>query len=111
MSRGTLVTGFRKDPDRGDVMRVGGTRSGTIARVSPTVLRVRGYRFYFYSREETRPHVHVRHPEGEAKFWRTPRVKLAARPSLRPHRLAVARRLIKEHRDEIIAKWNEHLAG
>jgi len=42
-------------------------------RESPTVLRVRGYRFYFYSREETR--------------------------------------LIKEHLDEILTKWNEHLAG
>jgi hypothetical protein len=37
--------------------------------VSPTVLRARGFRFYFFSREEVRPHVHVQHAEGEAKFW------------------------------------------
>jgi hypothetical protein len=90
-------------------MRVPESRSGTVPLVSPTVLRVRGYRFYFYSREESRPHVHVRHSAGEAKFWLTPRVALAARSSLRPHQVAVARRLIKEHLDEIIAKWNEHL--
>ncbi|HUE89763.1 MAG TPA: DUF4160 domain-containing protein, partial [Vicinamibacterales bacterium] len=37
--------------------------------VSPTVLRVKGFRFYFFSREEPRAHVHVQHAEGEAKFW------------------------------------------
>jgi hypothetical protein len=37
--------------------------------VSPTVLRVKGFRFYFFSREERRAHVHVQHAEGEAKFW------------------------------------------
>jgi hypothetical protein len=29
--------------------------------VSLTVLRLRGYRVYFFSREETRVHVHVQH--------------------------------------------------
>lgn len=42
--------------------------------VRPTVLRVRGFRFYFFSREERRPHVHVQHAEGEAKFWIDPTV-------------------------------------
>jgi hypothetical protein len=32
--------------------------------VSPTVLRVRGFRFYFFSREEPRMHVHVHHANG-----------------------------------------------
>ena len=43
----------------------------------PTVLRVRGFRFYFFSREEPRPHVHVQHASGEAKFWLEPQVELA----------------------------------
>jgi hypothetical protein len=45
--------------------------------VSPTVFRHGGYRFYFFSREETRPHVHVHHAEGESKFWLEPKVELA----------------------------------
>ncbi|MFN2399931.1 MAG: DUF4160 domain-containing protein [Gemmatimonadaceae bacterium] len=45
--------------------------------VSPTVLRVRGYRLYFFSREEPRAHVHVQHASGEAKFWLDPQVELA----------------------------------
>lgn len=40
--------------------------------MSPTVLRAGAYRFYFFSREEERPHVHVQHPDGEAKFWLEP---------------------------------------
>ncbi len=27
---------------------------------------------FFFSREETRIHAHVAHPDGEAKFWLTP---------------------------------------
>jgi hypothetical protein len=42
--------------------------------VSPTVLRVKGFRFYFFSREERRSHVHVQHADGEAKFWIEPAV-------------------------------------
>lgn len=38
------------------------------AAVSPTVFRYRNYRFYFFSREEPRMHVHVFSPDGEAKF-------------------------------------------
>lgn len=45
--------------------------------MSPTVLRAEGFRFYFFSREETRMHIHVHHEEGEAKFWLEPEVALA----------------------------------
>ena len=36
--------------------------------MSPTIFRAGGYRFYFFSREEPRMHVHVHHEAGEAKF-------------------------------------------
>ena len=45
--------------------------------MSPTVFRAGGFRFYFFSREETRMHVHVHHAEGEAKFWLEPEIELA----------------------------------
>lgn len=45
--------------------------------MSPTVFREGPYRFYFFSREETRMHVHVQGPDGEAKFWLEPSVELA----------------------------------
>jgi hypothetical protein len=63
--------------------------------VSPTVLRARGFRFYFFSREERRAHVHVQHAEGEAKFWIEPSVELHANYGLKAKRLAEAQTLVR----------------
>jgi len=45
--------------------------------MSPTVFREKGYRFFFFSREESRKHVHVMSGDGEAKFWIEPDIELA----------------------------------
>jgi hypothetical protein len=45
--------------------------------MGPTVFREGAYRFFFFSREEFRPHIHINHPTGEAKFWLDPRIELA----------------------------------
>jgi len=45
--------------------------------MSPTVLRKKDYRFFFFSREESRAHIHVVCPDGEAKFWLVPEIELA----------------------------------
>jgi hypothetical protein len=76
--------------------------------VSPTVLKVGGYRFFFFSREEPRAHVHVQHGGGQAKFWLEPSVALAQSCGLGPRQVATAFRLITEHQDEIRAAWKEH---
>lgn len=79
--------------------------------MSPTVLRVAGYRFYFFSREESRPHVHVQHATGEAKIWLEPTVALAQSFGLSAARINTAVRLVKEHRDEITAAWKAHFGS
>jgi hypothetical protein len=79
--------------------------------VSPTVLRVRGYRLYFFSREESRPHVHVQHASGEAKFWLEPEIELAVDYGLGTTRINAARTIIEEHGDEIRAAWRKHFGG
>jgi hypothetical protein len=80
-------------------------------RVSPTVLRVKGFRFYFFSREEARPHVHVQHAEGEAKFWIDPAVELHANYGLKAKRLAEAQKLVEGHVNEIRNAWAKHFPG
>jgi hypothetical protein len=45
--------------------------------MSPTVIRVGGYRLFFFSRGEARLHVHVLSSDGEAKFWLEPEIGLA----------------------------------
>ena len=74
----------------------------------PTVLRIGGFRFYFFSREEARPHVHVQRAEGEVKFWLEPAVELANNYGLGTRRVNEAQRLVEEHFDEIRSAWNKH---
>ncbi len=50
--------------------------------MSPTVFREDGYRFYFFSREEPRIHVHVQSQNGEAKFWLEPTIQIAQHTGL-----------------------------
>ncbi|MCK5463385.1 MAG: DUF4160 domain-containing protein, partial [Bacteroidales bacterium] len=39
----------------------------------PTVLRVKGYRFFFFSNEGNEPiHIHVEKAESYVKFWLDP---------------------------------------
>ncbi len=71
--------------------------------MSPTVFRQGAYRFFFFSREERRPHIHVTHPTGEAKYWLDPTIELAVNYGLTAQRLATALRLTREHEDEIRA--------
>ena len=45
--------------------------------MSPTIFKEKGYRFFFFSREESRMHVHIVSGDGEAKFWLEPYLELA----------------------------------
>ena len=45
--------------------------------MSPTVFKDKGFRFFFFSKEEDRKHVHVYCADGEAKFWLEPIIELA----------------------------------
>lgn len=76
--------------------------------MSPTIFRERGYRFFFFSREELRLHVHVIGPNGEAKFWIDPQIELAQNQGMRASELRIVRKLIEEHADEIRRTWQEH---
>jgi hypothetical protein len=76
--------------------------------VSPTIFRERGLRFYFFSREETRLHVHVQGDRGEAKFWLEPDVELAQNYGLSQASVRTALRVIREREDEIRKSWKAH---
>lgn len=79
--------------------------------MSPTLFRARGLRFYFFSREEPRLHIHVQGEEGEAKFWLDPAIELAGNWGLSDSKLKSSLRLIREHEDEIRAAWKKHFSG
>lgn len=70
--------------------------------MSPTVFRARGYRFFFFSREESRKHVHVVSGEGEAKFWLEPHVELARNHAYDRRQVQEIRTLIEDRYDELV---------
>ena len=76
--------------------------------MSPTLFRYKDYRFFFFSREETRKHVHVVSPEGEAKFWLDPIVALAEKSGLSPKQLKELQGVVERRKDEIGRAWNKH---
>lgn len=79
--------------------------------MSPTVFREHGFRFYFFSREEPRMHVHVQHTDGEAKFWLTPRIEQALNSGLSPKALREVEELLRQHEQEVRDAWNKHFPG
>lgn len=79
--------------------------------MAPTVLREGSFRLFFFSREEPRMHVHVAHPDGEAKFWLTPTVTLATQIGLSAQQLKEAERIVRAHQQEIENAWHKHFGG
>jgi hypothetical protein len=79
--------------------------------MSPTIFYYRKYRFFFFSREESRKHIHVYAPEGEAKFWIEPEVELASQKGFTSRELREMENQIKAHEDEIRQKWQQHFGS
>jgi len=76
--------------------------------MGPTVFRAGGFRFFFFSREETRPHVHVVSSDGEAKFWLEPEIQLARSYHYSGQQLRDIAAHIVEHKGELIRAWKKH---
>ncbi len=76
--------------------------------MSPTVFREDGFRFYFFSREEPRMHVHVHCSDGEAKFWIEPAIELAQNSGMNERQIRAALTLIEVHAHEIRSAWQQH---
>ena len=76
--------------------------------MSPTILRVKGYRFYFLSNEESRMHVHVECAEGEAKFWIEQIISLAIYYKIKPKQLNEIQKILEKCKNEIIKEWQNY---
>ncbi|HEY1380705.1 MAG TPA: DUF4160 domain-containing protein [Gemmataceae bacterium] len=77
----------------------------------PTVLRVGPYRFFFYAGDGAEPpHVHVERDAGEAKLWLDP-VRLERSRGFGRREINQVRRLVDEHRAQLLERWNEFFHG
>lgn len=79
--------------------------------MSPTILREDGFRYFFFSREEPRMHVHVTSSDGEAKFWLEPELELATNHGLPRKQLKKAERTIEDRHHEFVEAWKDHFGG
>ena len=79
--------------------------------MASTVVREGQFRLFFFSREEERIHVHVAHPDGEAKFWLPPVVALATHTGLSRRQLREAQTVVETHLEEIQNAWNHHFGS
>lgn len=74
----------------------------------PTILRIKGYRFGFFSADgDEPPHVHVSKDGHQAKFWLDP-VHLAQDAGFSRPELNEIFDLVQEHQQELLKGWHEY---
>ena len=77
----------------------------------PTVLRIRNYRFFFFSNEGNEPqHIHVESSNKYAKFWLEP-VQLARSVDFNARELNEIRKMILENLNFVKEKWHEYFGS
>ncbi|MCX7015836.1 MAG: DUF4160 domain-containing protein [Candidatus Sumerlaeota bacterium] len=73
----------------------------------PVILRVKGYRFWFYEADLREPsHVHVGKGGREAKYWIDP-VALARSGGFREEELGEIQRILAEHKEVLLMAWRK----
>lgn len=73
----------------------------------PIVLRVKGYRFWFYEADlDEPPHVHVGKERQEAKYWLDP-VKRARAGKFKPVDLREIERIINDNQAFLLGAWKQ----
>ena len=77
----------------------------------PTILEISGWRFFFYSNENDEPiHVHARKAGMECKYWLNIKdfdIDEAYSFGLKIADKRVVRKIIFDHFDYIVDKWEE----
>ncbi len=76
----------------------------------PTVLRIGGIRFFFYSKEGTEPpHIHIEQGDEVAKFWLEP-VELESSYGFSAKEINQMRKLVVEHQKTLVEAWYEYFS-
>lgn len=78
--------------------------------MTPTVLRIGPYRFFFYSGDRVEPpHIHVEREKFIAKFWLEP-VRLQSSGGFRANEVRRIHRIIDEHQEQLLESWHENFS-
>lgn len=72
----------------------------------PTILKIDGFRFFFFSNEgQEPPHVHVEKGDAYAKVWLGP-VRIAQSSGLTRAEMRRMRELASQHEASFLEAWN-----
>ena len=76
--------------------------------MSPTLLKVGPYRFYFYSGDGAEPpHIHIERDDKVAKFWLYP-VRMQNSGGFRPTELRRIQRLVEKNQSQFMEYWDDY---
>ena len=77
----------------------------------PTILRERGYRFFFYMADRYEPpHIHVQREDYSAKLWLDP-LEIAFVEGFRAHDCQDILEITRDHLDEFRIAWYKTFGG
>jgi len=76
--------------------------------MSPTFLNKKGYRFFTWSKEEERKHIHVLQGSKQCKFWLEPTIELSENNGFREFELNEILKIITDNEKEFNSKWDKH---
>jgi hypothetical protein len=76
----------------------------------PTILRINGYRFFFYSNDHAPIHIHVEKGNSSAKFNVIP-VDLVNNYGFRSKELSTIKEIININQELLLNKWNEYFSN
>jgi hypothetical protein len=77
----------------------------------PTVFVQGPYRFYFFSREENRRHIHVSGPDGEVKIWLEPDIEVSKIVHMSDTEVNDILEIVKSRKEEIDEFWIKHCSA
>ncbi len=74
----------------------------------PTVLRILGYRFFFYSNKGNEPpHIHIEKGEARGKYWLVP-IRAAYMEGFSASETRKVALIMEQYRDYFKQKWDEY---
>ena len=79
----------------------------------PVILRINGFRFFFYSNEGNPlepAHIHVMKAGSEAKFWLTPSVALASNDGFNSRGLKELTGIVEDNQALFLEAWIDYFS-
>lgn len=78
----------------------------------PTLLRWKGYRFFFWIGEDADepPHIHIDKDGRSAKIWLAP-LAVAWNDGYAPHEINRLLKVVEEHKHMFLEAWYDYFGG